>query len=55
MKLEFEGGPYPRPITVLRDGRVVGAFPRAHHLDVARYEREVLEIVRRLIEGDRGG
>ncbi|MCO5166464.1 MAG: protein kinase [Planctomycetes bacterium] len=50
IKLEFEGGPYVRPVTVDPSGRTVTPFERTLSLDTERYVREVEAALRRLLE-----
>ena len=49
VKLEFQGGPYTRPISIDAHGRVVASFGRSRNLDAERWVREAEETVERLI------
>jgi serine/threonine protein kinase len=50
IKLDFEGGPYVRPVTVDPSGRSVGPVERALSVETERYVREVEAILKRTFE-----
>jgi tetratricopeptide (TPR) repeat protein len=50
IKVAFEGGPYPRGVTVDPTGRLVSAFDRAYDLDEERYVSQVEAAVRAILE-----
>jgi len=50
IKVAFEGGPYPRGVTVDPTGRLVSAFDRAYDLDEERYVAQCEAAVRAILE-----